>query len=757
MSEVSEFILPIDEYEREYDFAQIAMEDLAQYLSIMRGISYQDAMEYVKSQLRPTGKFPIQSPTVLYLERNKYGDRELKEGDLLSYMKVIRDEKLILAPNMTAYLPKTEKVSIFASYIQLNLGLRKADKKKAHENKQRGNAGAASYWNTMQQSRKIKNNSLSGMHASPSTIGYNKSAHSSLTSLCRCATSYANSANEKFLGGMRHYYAPGVVTNHMLTAIRTTDEQKMTRFIDSNKLHYPTPDDVIACIKHSTTHYWCNEEYIKMFHEFASKMTPAQRASFVYTGDLYHFDKHNGDYVRSFITRLSVMDTTTQIDNPDQVINSLDDNYKVIATLLSAPLTKGILLHDAKTQKPEAYTTVAATAVNMRVVMSQHRDFVDQILTQRYLPHSVAAFPSSKRMSIPTSDTDSTIFTTQYWVDKYGDLPFTHTSMSISYAIVFLISGMISHTLLMYSTNLGISRDQVMNIEMKNEYIFPVYVLTAIAKHYYALKSACEGNVYTDDKIELERKGVQLRSSNAPREINDKVGELMLKILKAIYKGELLSSREILDYVANIELDIQKDLLTGGHKFLNVVDIKGIESYTQGEEAVNYKSYIFWNTHFSKYGLAPEPPYRAVKVNVNLPNKTAVKRWVDSIEDPYIKRSIGQWVQEENKTSIELLRIPISNVSEMGYPKEILNIIDVRGIIQKVMKPFYLILESLGLYITNDMGTRMLYDEHSVVDIACADPSTGIRKINDDLYCIQTKDGDLFYRTHDELVEEGLV
>ena len=115
--------------------------------------------------------------------------------------------------------------------------------------------------------------------------------------------------------------------------------------------------------------------------------------------------------------------------------------------------------------------------------------------------------------------------------------------MSVTYVMVFLISGMIQNTLLMYSANLGVRKEQLMQIEMKNEYIFPVYVLTAIAKHYYAYISAGEGNVY--DEMKVERKGVNLRSSNAPRHVNDKVGDLMSLIMDTVMSGRLLQKDQV--------------------------------------------------------------------------------------------------------------------------------------------------------------------------------------------------------------------
>lgn len=709
---MSEFIREESFYQREYDFKNIAIDDLAVFLSRSRNISIEEAKTYIAKKTAKGGEFELKNPGVAYLRRKPNGDRVLEQSTLLEYIGTLTENNLIIAPNMTVYLRPEEKKSLLADYIQMNMKLRKADKKLMFDFRMRGDKPAAAYYKTMQESRKVKNNSLSGMHASPSTVGYNKSSHSSLTSLCRCATSYANSSNEKFLGGLRHYYAPTIVYNHLLTSMRACDHDAMEVVMQKYNLHYPTTDEVMSVIHYSTHFYWNVPAEMDGIRKFVDTMRPVEKAAFCYVGDLYHFDKYNSEFVGGFLKELSYMDQTP-CPNARDVIKGLDDNYKAIASLLSAPLIKGILLEDAEEQKPEAYQTVASTALHMREVMARYKDMVQVFLVQPYLPHSIAAFPSSIRKSVPTSDTDSTIFTTQHWADKYGTGAFTHESLSITYVVVFLISGMIQNTLMMYSANLGVSRNQLMQIEMKNEYIFPIYVLTAIAKHYFAYISAGEGNVYSE--MQVERKGVNLRSSNAPRFVNDRAGEFMTTIMDVVWNGNKWNSQDALSFVEEMERAIRDDILNGGYAYLNSMQIKSSESYSQGEDAVAYQSYEFWNRHFAnKYDPAPTPPYRAVKVSVLLNNKTAIANWLDGVEDPSIRQGLREWVEQNGKTNIGLFRLPIPNLAAHGIPKELIPIIDIRGIIREVMKPFYLVLESLGIYISNKRGTRIVLDEHKV-------------------------------------------
>ena len=298
------FTKPVEQYQRQYDTLNVAMGDLVECLKVSKGIDHSAAVDYVSKVTSGTGAFPIKNPELVYLKRKSNGDRVAESGTLQEYLKDKVDRNLIIAPNLTIYERPEVRKSILAEYIQVNLQYRKADKKQMFENDMRSKNESlstherhnyrkqAAYFKTLQESRKIKNNSLSGMHASPSTIGYNKSSHSSLTSLCRCATSYANSSNEKFLGGLRHYYAPTIVYNHLLTSMRACDHNLIDKVVAEFNLHYPTTDEVMAVIQYSAQNYWRSEKELSKLRDFVDTMTPAEKAGFCYVGDLYHFDKY---------------------------------------------------------------------------------------------------------------------------------------------------------------------------------------------------------------------------------------------------------------------------------------------------------------------------------------------------------------------------------------------------------------------------------------------------------------------------------
>lgn len=707
------FVYPNSEYKRNFDFEGMAQHDLAFYLSKRERIPFDEAMDFVKQSIDPvSGIFALSNPEVMYLERNKYGDREIKHMNLRDFIPMLVERELIVAPNLACYIPPRIRKSILAEYIVENMLKRKKDKDMMFLCRMRGDTVGDAYYKTLQNSHKVKNNSVSGMHSSPFTPGYNKSSHSALTSGCRCATSYANSGNEKFLGGLRHYYVPNMVLFHIIVSARHSNLSAIERAVQKWNIYLPDADDCMEVVRRSTQYYWTDAYWENEIYELLKSLTPVERAAFAYTGDLYHIDKYNSSMVEKFLLDLGEMHQG-EIENPKAVIKSLDDNYKATATLLCAPLITGTALGDAEEEKPEAYRAVALTALNMRNKIEEYTDFIHAFIRQDYLPLSIAQFPTSRRMSVPTSDTDSTIFTTQHFVDKYAPKrQFDHYGLTIQYIVTFLIAGMAEHTLKSYTANIGVDPSHLNSIEMKNEYQFPVYCLTAMAKHYFAYISAGEGNVYK--KMKTEVKGVQLRSSNAPPEVNAAAKKLMCDIMDMVMSGKEIYLKDILDPIVAQEKKIISDILEGRATFMSSVSVNNAASYKQGADAPAVKSHVFWNAVFGdKYGYAPEPPYRSIKVNVTLPNKTAIRRWLDSIEDSQIRRGLEKWVLENSKSDVKLFRLPKPIIQTHGIPKEIIPIIDMRGIVIEVMRPYYLVLEAMGLFMVNEKNTRLLSDEYT--------------------------------------------
>lgn len=706
------FTLPPDEYTRQIDIIPAYIRDAATYLSRMMGRPYEYCLDYVKRTIAPTGARPLQDPEVMYLARAKNGDRTKRTCTLSEYLKFATDNKLILAPTLTAYLNPKQRPSYLAEYIIDNMAGRKVQKKLMFKAKMGGDTPRAILHDNVQASLKNKNNSMSGAHSSPSTPLYNKSSHSTLTSTCRISTSYANANNESFLAGNRHYWSAQVVLTHLLNSVRHADIPAVKAAVDLYQLHIPTTDEVMACIRYSTDLYWRDDGIVDEMRWFIDTMSDYEKAAFVYTDDLYHLAMHNPEVVRNVLCTLATP-ATVPVDGAQAIIDAADGELLTLASLLCADVLDGGTLQMLAKSNPEGLGIVAGTVLRATETLNGLQPLIHGFWRPTVLPPSIAVLPNIIRRVVVTSDTDSTIFTNQYWTDwvTHGD-NFSPLAYRIGYTTTYLASQLVKHKLALMSANIGAIPDHIHSISMKNEYYFPVFSLTSQAKHYYAYRSAQEGNVFKH--LETEIKGVRLRDSNAPPEVTALVKSYIQTTMTKLMQHGHLTIDDVLEPIATLERSIIDNIQTGGYQYMKGMQIKGIESYVQGAAAANYQHYCFWNDVLApKYGLAPEPPFQAIKVSVDLANKTKIQQWIANMADRDQADRFQTWLSRTGKTNITTFVLPLTNLQTSGIPIEITQAIDMRKLVKNISSPFYLLLESLGIYMANDNITRLVSDNYT--------------------------------------------
>ena len=716
------FLKPIETYRRNVNLQQTYIQHAATYVSKMRAIPMAQAIEFVKRQVGPEGKHTFRDPMTMVLVRQPNGDRTQETMRFTEFLNSVYDKRQMLSPSMTAYVHPDEKKSLLAVYIDKNLDRRKQAKAEMFAAKMAGDRVAEKIGNSKQTTFKIKNNSLSGAHSSPYTILWNKSSHSTLTSTCRVATSYGNTNNEKFLYGNRHYWCPDIARNNIISIINHTDLARMEEVMKRFQLRAPTLEELERLLVRCCDNYWRDDKEMAGLVTLLANLSDVERAAFAFTSDLYHLAQSNPAFVREFLGRLSHRDPTPlPLDEAKQWIKKMDGNTEAFVFMLCSRELNGGTLKDAwgdksnvllEVARPDDYGIIGATAKSVMTVLDEYYDFIQTFWVTDNLPASVFHAPGILRRSAVTSDTDSTIFTVQYWTQWYrGQLDFTKESEDIASTTVYLAGQLIRHILATTSGAMGVAKQYVTKLSMKNEYYFPVFALTTRAKHYYAYRAAQEGNVLKE--LELEIKGVALRNSNVPPEITKKAHNLIRHIMDSVRAGKKLNATQILRAVAKVEDEIRRNVLNGSFDLLPKMQIKGQEAY-KNPESSNYLHYELWQEVFAEtYGHAPAPPYVAVKVPVDLERKADVAAWLKSMKttNPAVADRMTAWMERTNKTTMAVMMLPEQVLAFGGIPIEIVDVVDIRPLIIQTVESFYLILESIGIFMKNKDQTRLVSDE----------------------------------------------
>lgn len=722
------FVLPVKEYQRDLDVFKHYLKQVCVYLCIMTGTDESTAMEFLKRQLQPDGQFPFKDPMVKYLERNAVGDRELKETTLSKYIgESIRNDEII-APTFTTYIPASQKQSLLALFIDENVKGRSVAKKAMFKARMEANKILEILKDNEQTNRKLSNNACSGAHVSASTPLFNKTAHSTLTSNCRITAGYGSANNEKYLNGNRHYWSPEVVKNNLISIVSNSDYERIASTMTEFGIRHPTVEETMECIQYSTQLYWNNPAHMDLIRTLVGKLTDIQRSAFVYTGDLYHLMKYNDTVVRYFIHNLSTRivpegcpegfsdlcewpkTTNPAYAQADAIIENAFEDHRALATQLCPQEMKGRKLDDVP--HTNAARIVAATIRNIENTVAGHASLIRAFWVTKNVPSSLAKFPESIRRAALMGDTDSTIFTVQDWVYWYnnGHYGYDPRSSGVAATMIFLAAQTVTHLLARMSANLGIEEKRLFQVAMKNEYKFDVFVPTQVAKHYYATIGCQEGNLYAAQKEEI--KGVHLKSSNAPRQVMAKAKAMMIEIMDTIMQEKKLSITKYLDEIAALEHDIKDSILVrSSYEYFRMGQIKTAESYTLPPEKSNFAHYTFWNATFgTRYGVVPEPPYMSVKISVMLDSTTKLRAWLAKMQDRDLAEKIASWCVTNGKKGITTFHVPEQVIQSIGIPKEILEVVDVRKIQIDTVNVFYILLESLGLYVHTDKNNQLISD-----------------------------------------------
>lgn len=704
------FIWKTEAYKRDLDIVRHYKEDTSYYISKMSGQPLSVCRDYVERNMAPGGKFEFQDPNVYYLHRQENGDRKKKVIKFSQYLgEAIRNRELIAA-TFTTYVNPAKKQSLLVDYIDDNVKARSRAKKVMFEAQQMGNEPLRVLKKIEQNNRKIRNNSISGSHVTPSTPMYNSTGHSTLTSTCRVTSGYGNVNNEKFVAGNRHYWCPDITINNIVSLAANSDYEKIQHAIDKFGLVYPTVEQTIACIRYSTKLYWFTKRFEDKVDALIMKLTPLERAAVVYTGDMYHLMLCNEQVIRTFLDRLSAKVETPHQD-PDAVFKEARTDYVHLAASICRTEMAGKKLD--KIKGTHEYGVVAATTVNIVEVLEDYRDLINAFWVTNHVPASVARLPDSIRRVALVSDTDSTIFTVQDWVIWHQGRPgFDQACYSIAAVMIFLAAQTVTHLLAKMSANFGIEQKRLYQIAMKNEYKFDVFVPTQVAKHYYATITAQEGDIMDLNKLKREIKGVHLKSSNVSKKVMKLAEEMMNDIMDTVMAEKQIVLADMLKRVADVERMVIDTIKRGDEEFFKNTQIKPAATYGKPPEQSPFQHHLFWQEVFApKYGEAEEPPYAVLKISVDLSSATKMRAWIDGFKDRELAARMTTYCTKNGKQkTITTFQLPQPLIATVGIPPEIFEMIDYRRIVLDTTKVFYLILETLGYACLDNKITRLVSD-----------------------------------------------
>lgn len=707
------FYYPIDDYVRDTDPVGNYIEQSALFLSRVKGTDIETARDAVRQNMKQGGAYPFKNPKVVYLERQENQDRQVVTGNLYNYIYSSVKRRGIIVPTMTVYLNHQEKLSWYCGFIKGRVKARSIAKKKQLVAEMVGDIFNVKYEGNNQQNAKTTNNSISGGTVTPNTAMFNMSTHSTLTSVTRCSSAYANANNEKVITGHRHYFKPELMLNNIVSIISMTDMDNFKMVLDKYGLRTLTRDEVFSYLMRSSRKYWRNLTAEERIRGYMDKFTELELTASVYIGDLFGIRMFNPQMVTKlfddYVNKTNADLVITQ-EEATKIVEEADENIMFMVIIQNMKqLTDKALIHWKN--EPIAIE-VAKDVVRAMHATNYYHDFFSTMFRTKNMHVSIAHLPSCLRDSALMSDTDSTIFTVQEWAKMdTGKYVLNDRTYGIYSVMTFILSESLNHILVQMSANMGILGEFRDIIKMKNEFLFPVFVPTLNTKHYYALQLVKEGNVYGKPKIEI--KGVHLKSSNLPLEINKLASEIMkVDICERVYNNKYIDIKGILKKVAAMELKIIDSLKRGEITYLKHITIKDHTSYRKDDIESPYRNYMMWQEVFEpKYGVVTPPPYGGVNCPTTLGSKRKVAIWLEEMQDKELAGRIKNWLAKQKADKIGTINLPTEAFIHKPLPKEVVDVLDIRSVIATNCHSLYYILETLGIFYMNKNITRLVSDE----------------------------------------------
>ncbi len=693
------FLYELDQYKRDIDPINHYVEQAALYISKVKNINIDEAKSKIKEMINnKEGPFSnITDRIVRYTSRLIGTDRQVFDTTLTNYIDTFNRLNLITAPSLTTYLRHDVKESIYVKFVEENKKQRSIAKKKKFQYKVEGNIVKSNFYDKIQSNKKINNNSLSGAHSSASTILYNKTSHSSLTSGTRVTTSNSNSNNEKLLSGNRHYFSEDIIINNIVYICSEINEN-LKSIMDKYNLYYPTVEDVKNVILRSSSLYLINN--LDFCEDLINSLSDLERAWFVYCNSFYYLCIYNEKLFKDFLDKVTLLIKDDKEYKVDDVFK-YPEEYRMFGHLICVDQVRGYGQNYDDMLKDGILNYLVPSIDNSYKTIYEYRDLFSMFFRNEVNVNNVANFPESIRRVVLTSDTDSTIFTSQELIFWFlGKEEFNNKGLAIQGFLTLLSTFTTSHVLMKMMAQFNTVKSRLKDIYMKNEFTFDYYATTQAGKHYYATISVQEGNVFKNKEREV--KGVHLKSSNLPKHIRELANEMMNEIMDKTINNEKLSLNYYLNYVKDIENNIINSIKSGDVSYFKVYKVKDKDSYK--EDVFNvYNYYLLWNQVFGhKYGNIETLPYQAIKFNTTLSNKTELKNWVESLDDDF-KIPAQIWLTQYNKKDLPTIMLPLDILRSYGIPKEISLIVDYRSIVKELCNVFYILLESLGFYIKEDL------------------------------------------------------
>lgn len=651
----------------------------------------------------------LERPKVTLLDHPVYGDVVKVEVDLLEHTHGKMGNRIIV-PSGTVYELPSVKLSPIKKQMGKNIKLRKKYKELMLEAKERGEDRVAKRENNKQNSRKIENNSLPGASQSPYNVFFDRASYNSVTSAPRQCVRAGYAHVERHVAANIYVTSLDDVINYCVLFHNACPPNFMG-ILNKYGIVIPEVEDVFLYFSSCLRYYTSVNPFADKLMAFLSKLPLATLAYVYYGGCLKNILTKNDAFFRPFLEEFFQDNfEINPADDPGKMTKAIEPDLRAVITSIYYDHIEQKPLADAVKECPDGVRQLMAVGRHMNNVLSRHADILSALLRIDVDTPNVIEHPNMVRRCTLVSDTDSVIFTTHPLVVWYTgkEVDFSRKAYEINGFSVYIISRTIEHVFARLSVGFGMEKEDLGLIVMKNEYLYPVMMRTMLGKHYAAVTECQEGRRLPKKKKDI--KGLSFRGSDLPALTNDAAEKLNLHILNSVIEGVPLYAKDIVGTVVQYERTVYESLVAGQKTYLTTQSVKFKEDYEDDPMLTDYFYYTMWMEAF-------EPKFGPI----NLPTKCLVvpilgegkairdTRWHEELKefDVGCYERLSWFLAKYPDKKITFLLLP-PTLDEI--PPVFRRLIDARKIVHKNGRPFYLVLSSCGLALSNSDAETLACD-----------------------------------------------
>jgi hypothetical protein len=661
-------------------------------------------------------KDKFKSPDVEFIHHKTEGNSEIVTMALHKFTaEIIADNNL--SPSGTCYLPTTKKESFLRVSLEDKIKARNKFKKMYLDFEAQGKKRESQYYNQSQANAKIFNNAIAGGMKIKQFILGCKAGFNAITSTGRISVKQGYSFIERAING--NIYLPdnesaiSYILNHS-RHVHPDFEVMMKEF----NLYVPTTKDIVEYMVSSLWNYVLTPDE-QVIGNIVDGLTDLQKSYVFYAGCFKNLCLYNEELMRTWIdscfTQSDISYDLYKDIDPMEVKSFSDDvltcilstNYRYLG---ESPIEAGKWnsVKDALKYNPDGVRKFVYACRHFKTNFEKMVPVIRPILQIQTTFSKLVSQHKMARYTVPLSDTDSNIFSTQELVRwKRKKLDFSQESYEMNGLLTFLLSQSLEHVFARLSSGLGCEGKDAFRITMKNEFLYPVLIATGLAKHYMAIATMQEGSLLHTPRKDI--KGINLRSSAFPKLVRDSFENYVVELFAEIEKGEPIRAASILDHVAGLEKTIYDSVNERESVYLQTISIKREQDYADPSIS-QYFYYELWKAVFAEDFGEMVVPNKCYKIPLKggkqfFKNTELLAKLKETYPKTFDK--LMQFVELNPKRDITAILIPPFRGKINPF---FLDIMDIRAHISQCVVPYYHLLRALGLGSTNTEVNALVSD-----------------------------------------------